>query len=720
MKESCKITSIIAHIDHGKTTLMDSMVAFQGCISKSLAGDLRYLDNRADEQSRQITLKLSPIKLSNGHVFIDTPGHVDLESLIFCSTVMADNHLILIDVNEGITPRTYSLVKYIDRRRAILVLNKVDKCRDADAVQLVIYQMNGLLGEEVFVWDRNNVIVCCAPLCCGVSHRLFKFSSKNTLKTALAAFHLLSDKYESNDVKEIMDRYGIKYKTKKNVLSAVMPLHAAVFDTIDSLYEAGATGDALPAHDEHYNEPPRPELKATGKTAREIPNKAAVGQAQPPAANDVRTPAPDTAFKCSHRFYSVSGRQPPSFLGITVYGIFKEKHNYTTENVLFITRIINGKITRGDRVFSTTGEESREVHVRGIYAFAVDQLVEVECAEGTDLVCLAGDFLKNSAISSIPVDFQLSSFLVPFYMSKISLYDISLLDSVKQTIRAIFFTEQCLKVRLNKYRELEVRCSGRVQFDKFCNDLHEAGYAFEIRNARRDFKEFATNYKERHCTVNGAEFVVKMGAARGFNGSAPCDNAEAPAFKVINGENGNIFCIRSRESTHIIESVLEVFMGSGPLIREGIINTFVCVDFIQEGDAKIYNALRNELSGLYLECAPAIAPRLLVLKISVGRDYLGALYAVLQKYFCVIDGEDCDEETGFYSLNCRVAQCAFDEINDDIAMRSKGTAYLEVEEAGYATEGDFSEFINLIRNEKGMHIDRKIVEDPEKQRTHKK
>ncbi len=83
-----KITSMIAHIDHGKTTLIDSLITSTGFFSKSLADELRYLDSRKDEQERGITLKLSPIKLQNGHTFIDTPGHVDFDSLIFSSSAL--------------------------------------------------------------------------------------------------------------------------------------------------------------------------------------------------------------------------------------------------------------------------------------------------------------------------------------------------------------------------------------------------------------------------------------------------------------------------------------------------------------------------------------------------------------------------------------------------------------------------------------------------------
>lgn len=96
---------VLAHVDHGKTTLSDSLIASNGIISGRLVGEMRYLDSRDDEQARGITMKSSSIslvhvprgeagggagaataaeQLQRGYLvnLIDSPGHVD-----FCSEV---------------------------------------------------------------------------------------------------------------------------------------------------------------------------------------------------------------------------------------------------------------------------------------------------------------------------------------------------------------------------------------------------------------------------------------------------------------------------------------------------------------------------------------------------------------------------------------------------------------------------------------------------------
>ncbi|XP_014472813.1 PREDICTED: elongation factor Tu GTP-binding domain-containing protein 1 [Dinoponera quadriceps] len=161
---------VLAHVDHGKTTLADSLVASNGIISNKLAGKLRYLDSRPDEQLRGITMKSSSITLHHVHDkeeyvvnLIDSPGHVDFSSEVSTAVRLSDGALIIVDVVEGVCPQTRSVlsVSYIEGLKPILILNKIDrlitemKLSPLDAyVRLtqILEQVNAVMGE-IFASD---------------------------------------------------------------------------------------------------------------------------------------------------------------------------------------------------------------------------------------------------------------------------------------------------------------------------------------------------------------------------------------------------------------------------------------------------------------------------------------------------------------------------------------------------------------------------------------
>ncbi|KAJ8714576.1 hypothetical protein PYW07_002801 [Mythimna separata] len=127
---------IVAHVDHGKTTLADSLISSNGIISQRMSGKLRYMDSRPDEQERGITMKSSSISLYHCLEqqeylvnLIDSPGHIDFSSEVSTAVRLCDGAIVVVDVVEGVCPQTRLVLKqaYSENIRAVLVLNKIDR-----------------------------------------------------------------------------------------------------------------------------------------------------------------------------------------------------------------------------------------------------------------------------------------------------------------------------------------------------------------------------------------------------------------------------------------------------------------------------------------------------------------------------------------------------------------------------------------------------------------
>ncbi|RPD82431.1 eukaryotic translation elongation factor 2 [Lentinus tigrinus ALCF2SS1-7] len=187
--------SVIAHVDHGKSTLTDSLVSKAGIIASAKAGDMRFTDTRDDEKERGITIKSTAISMyfevdkedvsaikqkTDGTEFlinlIDSPGHVDFSSEVTAALRVTDGALVVVDCVEGVCVQTETVLRQAltERIKPVVVINKVDRAllelqvskedlfqsfsRTIESVNVIISTYNDAALGDVQVYPEKGTV----------------------------------------------------------------------------------------------------------------------------------------------------------------------------------------------------------------------------------------------------------------------------------------------------------------------------------------------------------------------------------------------------------------------------------------------------------------------------------------------------------------------------------------------------------------------------------
>ena len=236
-KNQIRNFGVIAHVDHGKTTMSDSLLAHSGIIAPSAAGKALALDYMKEEQERGITIVQANVTLHYKQAdkeyvinMIDTPGHVDFSGRVIRSLRAIDGAVVVCDAVEGIMTQTETVTRMSleERVRPVLYINKIDRL--IKELRLTPEAMQEKLASVVTSF--NNLIDTYAE-------PEYKEKWKVSIQDGSVTFGSAKDKWGFNV--DIMKEKGVSFKDvitaysdegDVNVLVEKVPLAEAILGMV--------------------------------------------------------------------------------------------------------------------------------------------------------------------------------------------------------------------------------------------------------------------------------------------------------------------------------------------------------------------------------------------------------------------------------------------------------------------------------------------------------
>jgi elongation factor 2 len=233
-KEDIRDIGIIAHIDHGKTTMSDSLLAEAGLLSPKIAGAARALDYLEEEQKRGITIKTANISLlheieGKSHVvnLIDTPGHVDFTGKVTRALRAIDGVVVVVDAVEEVMVQTETVTRQAlnERVKPVLFINKVDRLikelkLNTDQVQSKLLRI---------IRDFNNLISLYGEKEHKEQWKVDATKGTVAFGSALHKWGFTLDMAQQKGIKfsDVVDAYQTG---RSEELAETVPLHTAILD----------------------------------------------------------------------------------------------------------------------------------------------------------------------------------------------------------------------------------------------------------------------------------------------------------------------------------------------------------------------------------------------------------------------------------------------------------------------------------------------------------
>ena len=634
MKQQDKIRNIAiaAHIDHGKTTFSDNLLAGAGMLSQETAGEQRALDFHEDEAERGITIDSASVSMIHNVEgeddlinLIDTPGHVDFGGDVTRAMRAGDGCVVLICAVEGDMPQTETVLRQALRElvKPVLFINKVDRL-----IKEVKLTPEAMQAKFIKIIDHvNRLIEQIAPE--GYKEKWKVGVGEGTVAFG-SAFHnwALSFPYmKENNItfKEIIDAYqGSDEEIAANIkeLAKKAPLHTVVLDmTI-----------------KHHPNP-------VDAQAYRIP-KIWHGDLDSQAGKDL--------INCN-----VEGE--PAFVPIK---IVVDKH----AGEIAAGRLFSGSLKQGDEVYLSSAKLKTKIQQVSVYKGAQRTIVDKVVAGNIVGVVGLRDVVVGETVSRTGIEpFEAITHLFdPVVTKSIEATRAADLPRLVEVLRQIGKEDPSLKIEINDQTgESLISGMGELHLEIIENRIRsEKGLEVKTSAPIIVYRETAKKespVKEGRSPNKHNSFFMKVEPLTDEvfkamqDGTLPEGRVKKKNDTVTqvlsdlgwSGDQtrsvrdiykGNMLVDETRGEVHIgevIEMVMDAFemvMDASPLAREPgmkmkvtLVDIKLHEDAIHRGPAQVYPAVREAIQGALKEALPAILEPLQIHVIEAPDTFMGAL-----------------------------------------------------------------------------------------------
>ncbi|MFA5484787.1 MAG: elongation factor EF-2 [Candidatus Pacearchaeota archaeon] len=635
--------AICAHIDHGKTTFSDNLLAGAGMMSENLAGKVRSLDFHEDEATRGITIDSASVSMVH-HLegkdylinLIDTPGHVDFGGDVTRAMRAVDGAIVLSCASEGIMPQTETVLRQAlkERVRPILFINKVDRL--IREVKLTPEEM-----QKRFIKIINDVNRLIAEIAEDEYKQKWQVGVAEGTVAFGSAFHnwALSVPY--------MQKHGITFK---EIIEA--------YESGEENYKALAK--KAPIHEVILN-----------MVIRHHPNPKVAQKYRIPKIwhGDLESDAGKDLINCN-----IDGEV--AFVPIK---IVIDPH----AGEVAAGRLFAGKIKQGDELYMNLANKKVRAQQVSIYKGA--QRIQLDEVVAGNIVGIVGlkDVVVGETVSIHPIERfdAITHLFEPVVTKSITAKRTADLPKLIEVLRQVGKEDPSLHIEINEETgeslisgmgELHLEIiENRIKTEKsldvqmgppiivYRESVGKVSSPAEGRSPNKHNSFFLTvepleegvskaisegvlpegRMKKKDKTLD--ETLVGLGISR----------EEAGQYRNI--FRGNIFLDKTKGEVHIgevIELVLDAFedvMKSGPLAREPCLKMKVSLvdlklheDAIHRGPAQVYPAVRDSIKLAMKEANPVIYEPIQTHQIEAPIDFMSTITSlVTQKRGNLIDVE---------------------------------------------------------------------------------